>query len=449
LWPNGREIYANNMPEGMKPRIREQKKEIIFPNGAKIKYQQAENTPRAKDDAQGQEFTLIGIDEACQHDWEFLEYLMSRLRSPSRHFSRLVMSCNPDSDHKIRELISWYLTEDGYADPEKEGVIRYFIKDGDTFLWGDTREEIGQKYGIPEEDWEGKILSFSFVSGLVYDNPFMLEHNKSYVAFLEGLNEVDKAQLLYGNWDARLSGSNYFLREWLKEVDTVPLGAACARGYDFAATERSQVNKSPDATTSIKMYVKDGYYYLAGEYHSSFVDDETGVSGRLCKRVGDRDNILLKQAEYDGQECTIFSPVDPGAAGVQVFTEMAKKFSSEGFVFKKDVVPTNKSKLTKFLPFAGAAENGLVYIVKNTFDKVTYEFIMKELEAFDGERSSSARHDDFPDCISTVFNSLSKAKVHKARTLPSMGGSTQLSQMRQSMSEGGSNGGMRISPYRR
>lgn len=102
LWPNGRSIWTgidqlDHVPEQIKTKtIRDQKKEIILNNNAKIKYQQAENTARAKDDAQGQEFTLIGVDEATQHDFVFLEYLMSRLRSPSKHFSRLVMSCNPD-----------------------------------------------------------------------------------------------------------------------------------------------------------------------------------------------------------------------------------------------------------------------------------------------------------------------------------------------------------------
>lgn len=357
--------------------------------------------------------------EATQFEWEQLEYFMSRLRSPSRHFSRMIMSCNPSPDHKIRELISWYLTPDGYADPEKDGVVRYFIKEDTTFLWGDSRKELGEKYGIPEEDWEDKILSFSFVSGLIYDNPYMLKNNKSYVAFLEGLNEVDKAQLLLGNWDIRSKGANYFERGWLQEVDSVPIGAVCCRAYDFAATERSQVNKSPDATTSVKMYrTKDNYYVLAGEYHESFIDDETSVMGRVCKRIGDRDNVVIKQAHYDGADCYIVSPIDPAASGKQVFTEFAKKMAALGFTVKRDPVPNNRAKLQRFLPFADAAENGLIKIAKNTFDPVTYEFIMKEIEAFDGERSSGTRHDDFPDCVASAYNFLCSAKVYQPVSIP-------------------------------
>lgn len=173
LYPNGRAIWANlpdDAPWEIKPKvIRGQKKEIILNNGAKIKYQQAENTARAKDDAQGQEFTLVCIDEATQHDFVFIEYLMSRLRSPSRHFSRLVMSCNPSADHKLRELIDWYIGDDGFPIPERDGAVRYFITENGDFLWGNSREELGEKFNIPKDRWEGKILSFSFVSGTIYD----------------------------------------------------------------------------------------------------------------------------------------------------------------------------------------------------------------------------------------------------------------------------------------
>ncbi len=41
---------------------------------------------------------------------------------------------------------------------------------------------------------------------------------------------------------------------------------------------------------------------------------------------------------------------------------------------------------------------------------------MKELEAFNGERSSSERHDDFADCISTVFNSMQSKRVRRPMT---------------------------------
>lgn len=81
----------------------------------------------------------------------------------------MVISCNPHPDHFLRTMIDWYLDEDGYAIPERDGVIRYFVQEAGDYIWGNTRKELGEKLNIPEERWEDKILSFSFVSGTIYD----------------------------------------------------------------------------------------------------------------------------------------------------------------------------------------------------------------------------------------------------------------------------------------
>lgn len=101
-------------------------------------------------------------------------------------------------DHKIREIIDWYIDDDGFPIKERDGVVRYFVTEGGNFIWGNSKEELGKKLNIPEERWEGKILSFSYVSGLIYDNPHLIKLNPGYLAFLEGLNDVDKARLLHG-----------------------------------------------------------------------------------------------------------------------------------------------------------------------------------------------------------------------------------------------------------
>lgn len=331
-------------------------------------------------------------------------------------------------------MISWYLDEDGYAIPERDGVVRYFVQEGGEYYWGNSKKELGESRGIPEDRWEDKILSFSFVSGTIYDNPVMMEINPSYLAFLEGLNDVDKAQLLYGCWDARPQGANYFERDWLTVIDKIPDDVA-VRAYDFGASERSQVNKHPDPTVSILMYKsKDNYYTLAGSYHRDFYDDDLEIEGSICKRSGERDMIMLKQAEYDGSEVVICGPQDPAAAGKSVWEAQAKFFSENGFIYKKDPCPINKNKLTKFLPFATAAENGLVRIVKSSFSPKTYEYILKQLEGFDGERSTATKKDDFADCIATAFNYISTKPVFKAVSLPKLSSNnTNLSKHRISM----------------
>jgi energy-coupling factor transporter ATP-binding protein EcfA2 len=207
IWDTGKGIF-NSMSKNTRPHIKERALEAIFPivdkdsgklryDGAKVKYSPMEHC-KDKFNIQGLQFTFIGVDEACQFEWEQLEYMMSRLRSESKHYSRMVMSCNPDPDHELRKVIDWYLDEEGYPDPEKDGIVRYFIRRDGNFLWGSSKQDLAERYDIPEDKWEGTILSFCFVSANVYDNPHMMESNPEYVAFLEGLNEVDKAQLLHG-----------------------------------------------------------------------------------------------------------------------------------------------------------------------------------------------------------------------------------------------------------
>lgn len=420
FWPNGRAIWENmpdSVPKEYHPKtIREQKKEIILKNGARIKYKQCADPRQAMKDAQGQEVTLYCLDEGTQLSWQFTEYLLSRLRSKSKYFSRIVISCNPDPDHEIRTMIDWYLTEDGYPDPEKDGKRRYFFREDGNYIWADSQEELGEKTGIPEDEWEDNFFSFSFVSGTIYDNPVMMKANPKYLASLKALNPVDRARLLDGNWDARPVGANYWQRDWITEItsDKVPSNTIACRAYDLAATERSQVNKSPDPTACARLE-KDKFnnIYIKGDYIDEFYDDVLEVHGQFCKRSGDRDNHMLKQAEWDGTEVPIICPVDPGASGKSTFESMAKNFAQEGFMVKPDPTPTNKSKLIRFQPFATASENGYVYVVVDTFDKKTLEHIYKQLEAFNGERSTSTRHDEFPDLLATGFNYLMKSRVRR------------------------------------
>lgn len=343
----------------------------------------------------------------------------------------MVISCNPDPDHKLCELVEWWLDEEGYPILERDGVLRYFIMlDGD-YVFADSEEELKATYGdhvLP--------LSFTFISATIDDNPVLKETNPQYVAWLDGLNPVDKARLRYGNWYARAQSSGYFKREWLTKEDKAPLGCKEVRGWDKAATEPSDVYPAPDFTASIKI-LKDrsGHYYIKGDFCPENVDkSDPMIKGRFRRRSGDRDNIILKQAMYDGEDCHIIFPQDVGAAGKMEFTESSRKLLEEGFIVKKDPTPAQKSKLVRFTPFATACENGLVSIIESSFpDKKTLEAFYKELESFDGERSSTARKDDWADATASTFNYLCQQKVLPQFTLGVNHDKTRISEVKQSL----------------
>jgi len=316
------------------------------------------------------------------------------------------MSCNPDPDHKLRELIDWHLDEEGYPIQERDGVVRYFIRRDGDFIWGETEEELKAKYGE-----NCRPLSFTFVSATIHDNPVMKETNPDYLAFLEGLDPVNRAQLLDGNWNVRAEGNNYFRRENLVQVDKVPPNIAWARGWDLASQEVTAQNKNCDFTTGIKLG-KDshGFYYLVGDYHESNFDNDLQMYGRFRKRPGERDRIISDQGHYDGVDCIIVLPVDPGAAGKVAYQELAKRLMADGLRVKPDPTPHNKDKLTRFTPFADAVEAGLVRVIKSSFPPGAYNDLCTELEKFDGERSTTTRRDDRADAVATAFNYLTQKR---------------------------------------
>lgn len=414
MWDSARDIY-NQLPKCDRPSMSDSNLRIKFPSGAQIVHSHMEHE-KDRFNHQGLQYSLIAFDEATHFTWTQVEYLMSRLRSSAKGDSRMILSCNPDPESWVLSLIEWYLDADGFPDPEKEGKIRYFVRRNGEFIWGDTEKEL-KKYCVEKEE---RPMTFTAIFATIYDNPPCMEKNPGYLSFLKGLNDVEKARLLYGNWYARPDGSNYFERKWVTEIDKVPTQKVrWVRAWDKAATEPSDVTPEPDYTACIKMGKDtDGNYYIAGDFHPACYDEKLDVFGKFRKRPGERDNIIIEQGKYDGRDCQVILPQDPGSAGITEYRESAKKLISVGLICRKDPMPPQNSKLTRFTPFSSAAENGLIYVVTSTFNKRTLESIYKELESFNGERSTRTRKDDVADCVASAFNFLSREKVIPSFTLP-------------------------------
>lgn len=264
----------------------------------------------------------------------------------------------------------------------------------------------------------------------IFDNPALIEANPRYLSELQNLPNHERLRQLWGNWHARPIGANYFERTWIKNADRVPEGSTSVRAYDLAARAPSEDYKHPDATVSIQYWKSpQGYYYITGNYCKGFMEEYKGqeIHGRIRKRIGERNQIMLDQANLDGDDVVVVCPVDPGSAGIQSYEDLAKQFTSIGKRCQRDPTPNTRSKLTRFLPFADAAQNELVHIVRSTFpNDESVEFILKELEAFDGERSTAHRKDDFPDCIASAHASITKVRISKPCAIPALDAPTLL-----------------------
>ena len=363
-------------------------------------------------------------------------YLIGRLRSAAEGNSFCMATTNPDSDSWVFNWVQHYLQPNGLPDESKVGKVRYLLVVDDAPVFADTEKELADAY--PDlcyiTDNEGNKLyvpplSFSVILGNIFDNPALIKSNPKYLSALKAQTEINRRRLLDGDWMAKPEGSNYFEPAWLTKLDRIPFGCIECRAWDLASSEPSDKNRSPDFTASIKMLKqKDGRFVIVGNYDPQTIDEKTQIGGKFRKRPGERDSLMLAQARFDGDDCTIVIPKDPSAAGESAFLEMSKMFTNAGFKVKKDPTPNNKGKLKRFEPFSSACQNGLVSIVESSFpNQITLQAYYKELMSFDGERSTSSRKDDLADATASAFNYLAASKTHVGLDMPTFSGSNNTS----------------------
>lgn len=426
---------AKKLYSPLTPKIREKDMEVLFQKtkGGTLKFTHLENENDAEGNHQGLQYSATGWDELTHFTQTQFLYLLGRLRSASESDSFCMATTNPDPDSWVINWVMWYLDDKGYPREDRCGVVRYFVIVNDSPVFADTEEELAKDYPelcYVEDPTTGETryvapMSFAFVNGTIFDNPELIRANPKYLSALKAQSKVNRARLLDGCWFARAEGSNHFQRDWLiqterKNVPTLKF----VRAWDKASSEPSDKNRHPDFTASVKMGKSaDGNFYIFGDYDPDTLDEKTMIAGRFRKRAGMRDQLIKTQAEIDGDHITIILPKDPGAAGQVEYIESAKKLNM--FKVKPDPMPTNKSKLTRFLPFSSACQNGLVYIVEESFpNKTTLEAFYKELESFNGERSTSERKDDWADASASAYNALCKEKTYTAAAIPSVSAQT-------------------------
>ncbi len=208
-----------------------------FPEGSKLKFSHLEHE-KNKLDWQGAQIPFIGFDELTHFSESMFFYLLSRNRSTSGVKPYVRATCNPDPDSWVRELIDWWIDEDtGYPIKERDGIIRYFIKDGANYIWGESVDEVQEKASYLIEQFETDLVtaedlikSITFISGSVYENEELLRVDPSYLANLLAQGEQEKAQLLDGNWNIVITENELYDYYKFKDLFTNTFVEA-GRGY--------------------------------------------------------------------------------------------------------------------------------------------------------------------------------------------------------------------------
>ena len=349
------------------------RKEYRFKSGATIRFAHLQHE-KDRFSWQGSQVPLFLFDELTHFTKKQFEYLVfSRGRSDCGITPYVRATCNPNPDSFVVELISWWLDDrSGYPIHSRSGMLRWFVKVNDQYIWGNTPEELLQKYPdlLPK--------SFTFIAAKITDNQIGMKQNPGYLASLQALPLVDRERLLHGNWKIRESAGMFFRRGYFDIVDVAPANAVQVRYWDRAASIPSVKNPDPDWTAGVLLSRDErGTYYV--EHVERFQGTPAVVEGTV-KRI----------AGQDGEWVTIGIEQDPGSAG-----------KSEGHYYVNQLAgydvrlqPVFKNKMSRAKPVSSQAEAGNIRIVRGPWN----EAFLNEFENFpDGS------HDDQVDALSGAF----------------------------------------------
>lgn len=141
------------------------------------------------------QIALIEFDELTTFTEHQFFYMLSRNRSTCGVRPYIRAGCNPDAASWVSRLVEWWIDPStGLPIPERSGVVRWFVRDGETLRWAATRAELVAKYPdlLPK--------SFTFVPARLEDNKKLAEADPNYRANLMALPRVERERLLRGNW---------------------------------------------------------------------------------------------------------------------------------------------------------------------------------------------------------------------------------------------------------
>lgn len=400
VWSQSRKFYP---ALGGTP-VRTPHAEWRFPSGASIEFLGLQH-PGDEEGHQGKRYTCVTFEEVTQFTAEMFWFLFGRIddlvatqdgptwkKGDVLCKGHLRATCNPDADSFVRELVDWWIDEDGFAIVERAGVLRWFLrdphKDGDdkaTLLWFDTREEAQDVLDTWEPDPDDKYrrpFSLTFFPGI--PSPHM---GKTYQSRLGSLSYVKRERMKRGNWNIREEAGNILRREWFPVIDRLPSPALReVRGWDKGAVAGG------DATAGAKV-----------------VDLGTGNGWAIVDIAesrgtpGERKTLMTTTAMSDDATVTQGIWQDPGAAGVYDAEQTARDMAPRHVLIERAA----KGKVAYAETWAALAEAGhrgdgpRIYVLRAPWN----DRLFGMMDAFDGREGGD---DDWIDAISRAFLELSK-----------------------------------------
>ena len=197
------------------------------------------------------------------------------------------------------------------------------------------------------------------------------------------IGEYDWASLYMGTPTPR-EGAMFKTAE-IGFADAQPAGLPAIRAWDVAATPGDG-----DYTAGVRIDGPDadGRYYVADVVRGQWATDE-------------RNAVMRRTADMDGQGVRVIVPIDPGSAGV----DAAKAFTRMLAGHRVESVRVTGDKALRADPFSSQVNAGSVALVRGTWNRA----YLDELRSF-----PMGRNDDQVDASSDAFGGLTRRRIVRA-----------------------------------
>lgn len=322
------------------------------------------------------QIALIQFDQLETFHASQFFYMFSRNRSDSGVRPYIRATANPEPGW-LADFLAWWIDDEGWAIPERSGVIRWMIREKGHTHWADSRAELIDQF--PDSDPK----SVTFILSTIFDNQIGMKNDPGYLGNLKALDYVDRQRLLGdgrrgGNWKIKPAAGLIFNKAWFEIVDAVPAGGREIRRYDLAASTADLA----DFTASCKAKMVDGIVYILDTTNDKIDPAAT-------------DNHMKNLAKQDGKACAIRWEREGGSAGIRDtrhIVTMLAGYDARG-------IPSTGDKVTRAKPLAAQALAGNVKLLRGAWN----ERWLSSMHQQDGQPTT---HDDDMDAASGVYDDL-------------------------------------------
>lgn len=273
----------------------------------------------------GAELPFIGFEELFKFSKYQFIFMLSRNRSTCGVKPYVRATTNPIAEGWVRELVDWYIGEDGYPIPARDGVHRFLMVWKDEFIWGDSKEEVRDKNPDffntlkPGQNYRNYIKSFTFIKGARAENKILADKDPSYEANLLMQDQETYNRYGLGNWNTAVEDLRLFDSVAVKDVFSNPVEVEKPRllGYSTHGLEVwSDPKKGKRYITCdaarfgrdlCVIFVWDGWHIIfTSIFKQSDTQDIVNEIERLRTKFGVRKSYVMVDADGVGGDTVDF-----------------------------------------------------------------------------------------------------------------------------------------------